>query len=97
MAARLFSRPELVAAIANDLDIPITDARKALDSAFDNIEKALLAGKYVRIGRVGSLRPRNYKARSATMPLTGTTYELPDRRGVAFVRSRKFSENLNSV
>jgi len=65
------NKSQLISAIANLAEIPISKAEQALKVALDSIDSALTAGKQVSLTGFGSFGVKERSARKVRNPRTG--------------------------
>ncbi|MCK4389544.1 MAG: HU family DNA-binding protein [Desulfobacterales bacterium] len=74
------TKTELVANIAEDLDITRPLAAKALDSVMSNVTNLLVNGDAIVLRGFGKFYVKNRKARKARNPKSGKTINIPARK-----------------
>ena len=78
------NKADLVASIAKDTGITLTDANHALDALLTAVKKALKKGDRVSLVGFGSWEVRKRKARTGVNPQTGAKIKIKARKVVKF-------------
>lgn len=86
------NKSELIAAIAADAGISKVEARKALESLLNNVEKTLKKGERVSLIGFGSWSVSNRAAREGRNPRTGKTIKISSIKVVKFKASQGLLE-----
>jgi DNA-binding protein HU-beta len=82
--------------LISNTSISRSQAIKAVDCAFDAIEKALCKGENVYIRGFGTIKTYITKERKARNIYKRTTVIIPARRTVKLVVSKQLKEKMNS-
>lgn len=68
---------ELAAFVAEQNNIPKTEARRIVDSVFDGIQHGLSADGKAKLGQLGTLSIRFVEGRQVRNPATGVLVDIP--------------------
>jgi len=71
---------DLIAKLAESMDISRKDSQIVVDTLFDSIRKALIDGDKVELRGFGSFRVKEKKAREGRNPKTGDKVSVPSKR-----------------
>jgi DNA-binding protein HU-beta len=82
--------------LISNTSISRSQAIKAVDCAFDAIEKALCKGENVYIRGFGTIKTYITKERKARNIYKRTTVVIPAKRTVKLVVSKQLKEKMNS-
>ena len=74
------NKAELTEYISKEAKITKADAKRAIDSFCDNIQKSLKKGKEVRLIGFGTFGVRKRKARKGVNPQTGKTINIAAKK-----------------
>lgn len=88
-------KSEIVAAVADTLEVSRRDAEKAVDIIFDSIVEALAKGDKVVISGFGTFEVRTRVARSGINPRTGETISVPAQKTPAFKVGKILKDAVN--
>ena len=88
-------KSEIVAALADTLDLNRRDAEKAVDVVFDTISDALAAGDKVVISGFGTFEVRTRVARTGRNPRTGDEISVPAQKTPAFKVGKILKDAVN--
>lgn len=83
------NRLDIIKAVAKVLSTK-GEAARAVETTFETVRDALRNGEKVVISNFGTFRVKSRQARVGRNPKTGTSVEVPPRKGVRF----KASKNL---
>ncbi len=72
-------------------------ATRVVDSVIGDIEKAVIAGKEVRVAGVGTIYSKTLPARTRTNPQTGESYQTTEKKRIAFRQSKAGQTRLNEL
>lgn len=86
---------ELVAAIAQELELPTAQVGQVLDRTFARIADELVAGGRFEIRGFGVFVVLSLPARKTYVPKTGQTVSIPARRVARFKETKGLRERLN--
>ena len=89
------NKSEIVAAIADGLEVTRKDAERAVDTVFKMIGEALADGDKVVISGFGTFEVRTRVAREGRNPRTGETVKIPARTAVTIKAGSKLKDALN--
>ena len=78
------NKTDLIAAIATDTNLSKADAARALDSAIDNLSRALAKGDTVQLIGFGTFATAERKAGTGRNPRTGEEMPIPASTTVRF-------------
>lgn len=88
-------KSEIVAAVADTLELSRRDAEKAVDVVFDSIVEALADGDKVVISGFGTFEVRTRVARSGRNPRTGEEINVPAQKTPAFKVGKILKDAVN--
>lgn len=88
-------KSEIVAAVADTLELSRRDAEKAVDVVFDSIAEALADGDKVVISGFGTFEVRTRVARSGRNPRTGEEINVPAQKTPAFKVGKILKDAVN--
>jgi DNA-binding protein HU-beta len=88
-------KSEIVAAVADALELSRRDAEKAVDVVFDSISDALAEGDKVVISGFGTFEVRTRVARSGRNPRTGEELSVPAQKTPAFKVGKILKDAVN--
>ena len=89
------TKAELVAKLAQDVEISKKKANAAVDAALASIKQAVRAGESVSFIGFGSFKMVERAAREGRDPRTGKTLKIPAKKTVKFSAGKAFKEMLN--
>lgn len=90
------NKGDLIAAIADDADLTKAQATAALNSAIDNITKALgKAGNKVTLVGFGTFECRHQAARVGRNPQTGKPIQIAAKNVAKFKPGKELKEKIN--
>ncbi|MDG6094591.1 HU family DNA-binding protein [Acetobacter sp. AN02] len=78
------NKQELVAAVADEADLPKAKASEVVDAVFGAIENALKNGQEVRLVGFGTFVTAHRKATKGRNPRTGEEIDIPASTSVRF-------------
>ncbi len=87
------NKAQLIDAMAADAGITKAQAKKALDSFINNVEKTLKKGGKVTLIGFGTFSVQTRKARDGRNPATGAKIKIPAKKIVKF----KAGSNLKKL
>ncbi len=90
------TKAELVAKLAEDLEITQKKASAALDLTLASIMDAVCAGKAVNFIGFGSFKMVERAAREGRDPRTGKALKIPAKKVVKFSVGKAFKEAVNA-
>jgi DNA-binding protein HU-beta len=103
LATRFYTREEcapvnkmdLIAAVADDTELPRTKATEAVDAVFAAISGALKKGEEVRLIGFGTFAAATRKASTCRNPRTGEEMQIPESTTVRFKVGKQLKESVN--
>lgn len=91
------NKTDLIAAIAADTDLSKTDAARALDSAIENLSRALARGETVQLIGFGTFTVSNRPERSGRNPSTGEPMTIKASKAPKFTAGKALKDAVNAV
>ncbi len=88
------TKAELVEKIAYDTGLTKADAARALDSALENIKKALKKNQKVTLVGFGTFSVTKRKARKGRNPQTGETIKIPATKAPKFTPGKGLKDAI---
>ena len=88
-------KSELVIRLAQKANLSKSDAKKAVDTIFDEIVKALAEGNRVELRNFGILSLRTRKPRTGRNPKTGEAVQIVQKRVPFFKAGKAVKKALN--
>lgn len=89
------NKSEIVAVVADDLDVTRKDAENAVDTVFKMITDALAEGDKVVISGFGTFEVRERVAREGRNPRTGEIVKIEAQRTPAFKAGKVLKDAVN--
>ena len=89
------NKSEIVATIADGLDVTRKDAERAVDTVFKMIADALAEGDKVVISGFGTFEVRTRVAREGRNPRTGELVKVPAQKTPAFKAGKVLKDAVN--
>ena len=89
------NKSEIVAAVADELDITRKDAETAVDKIFEKITQALVTGDKVVLSGFGAFEVRERAQREGRDPRTGETIIVPASKTPAFKAGKSLKDAVN--
>lgn len=89
------NRHTLTEAVAKNCLITSSKAEEVLQVVFDEFESAFLKGRIVRFAGFGTFLVKKQKARSRYNFSTGGKINVPEKKTISFLPSKKVLEKLN--
>ena len=89
------NKSEIVAAVADELDITRKDAECAVDKIFEKITQALVTGDKVVLSGFGAFEVRERAQREGRDPRTGETIIVPASKTPAFKAGKSLKDAVN--
>ena len=83
-AAKSMNRQDLIAAVAEEADLPKAKAGQVIDAVFSAIETALKGKNEVRLTGFGTFSVSTRKATTGRNPRTGESISIPESLQVRF-------------
>ena len=90
------NKSELIKALAEENTISTDESTIIVNSFFDSVRQALLAGQRVEIRGLGSFKIKEYKAYSGRNPKTGDLVSVAPKKLPFFRAGKELKEFLNS-
>lgn len=88
-------KSELVAFIADQADLPLADAERAVEAIFREIGVSLARGEAVSLVGFGTFEKRQRSARRGKNPQTGASIEIAASSSVGFRPGKPLRELFN--
>lgn len=82
--SRALNKTELIARVAERIEMPKKDVTRAVDAVFEVISEALQKGEKVQLVGFGNFEVRERSARKGRNPQTGEEIEIPAGKVPAF-------------
>ena len=89
-------KAELISAVAEKTGLSKKDVNAVIDATINTIEEALKADKKVSFIGFGSFEKVTRAPRTARVPGTGETVQVPETKSVKFKVGKKLKASLNS-
>ncbi len=89
------NKMDLIAAVADDVDLPRTKAAEVVDAVLNAIGKALKENAEVRLVGFGTFATAKRKAATGRNPRTGEEIAIPASVSVKFKPGKGLKESLN--
>ena len=86
------TRPQLVAAIAEEMDVSRKEAGIALDAVMKVIGREVAAGTPVTLPGIGKIAPRSRPERQVRNPATGEMMTKPADKAVKFTAAKALKD-----
>ncbi|MNV95935.1 DNA-binding protein HU-beta [compost metagenome] len=91
------NKTDLVAAIAADTDLSKADVARALDSAIENLSRALTRGDAVQLTGFGTFSVSNRSERTGRNPSTGEPIIIKASKAPKFSPGKALKDAVNAV
>lgn len=78
------TKADFIAAVAHRSGLPEAEAERIVDNTFDEIAKAIAAGRTVNITGFGTFGVRSIAGKRGKCPRTGESFWRPGRRAPHF-------------
>ena len=91
------NKEQLIQKIAGDVKLTKTQAKAALESFVDAVEKTLKKGDKIALVGFGTFSVSKRKARTGRNPATGATIKIPAKKVVKFKAEKEFTNFINGV
>ncbi len=92
MAAESVSKKDLVSAVAKSASLSQAQTATVVDALLEEIERALKAGKKVRLIGFGTFEVRERAARRGVNPQTGKAMDIPQSKSPAFKPGKELKD-----
>lgn len=89
------NKMDLIAAVAEETDLPKSKATEVVDAIFSTIEKALKEQQEVRLIGFGSFVAAKRKATTGRNPQTGEEIQIPASISVRFKPGKALKDAVN--
>lgn len=89
------NKSDIVAAVADKLDLSRRGAETAVDTVFNLITEALAKNDKVVISGFGTFEVRTRVARTGVNPRTGEEIAIPEQKTPAFKAGKQLKESCN--
>jgi DNA-binding protein HU-beta len=89
------NKEQLVTKIAGDVKLTKGQAKAALESFVDAVEKTLKKGDKIALVGFGTFSVSKRKARMGRNPATGATIKIAAKKSVKFKAGKEFSNFIN--
>lgn len=89
------NKMDLIAAVADETELPRTKATEAVDAVFAAISGALKKGEEVRLIGFGTFAAATRKASTGRNPRTGEEMQIPESTTVRFKVGKQLKESVN--
>lgn len=78
------TKNDIIDAVASEIEVSKKDAKRVVDTVFEEIESELADGGQVSIAGFGKFEVRDRAARTGRNPQTGEELEIPASKAPAF-------------
>lgn len=78
------TKNDIIDAVASEIEVSKKDAKRVVDTVFEEIEAELADGGQVSIAGFGKFEVRDRAARTGRNPQTGEELEIPASKAPAF-------------
>jgi integration host factor subunit alpha len=95
MTEKTVTRADLADSLYQQLGLSRSESAELVDSVFEEMTDALLAGENVKISGFGSFILRDKKGRVGRNPKTGVEAHITPRRVLVFKASHLLKEEMN--
>ena len=90
------NKSELIKTLAEENAISADEATTVVNTFFDSVRQALLAGQRVEIRGLGSFKIKEYQGYSGRNPKTGEVVSVAPKKLPFFRAGKELKEYLNS-
>jgi integration host factor subunit beta len=91
------TKSELIAAVAERIDVPKSRADSIVNAVFDSMKQALVADERIELRGFGSFSIREYQARTGRNPRTGEEVDVPPKKSVHFKVGKELKERVDTL
>ncbi|WP_432727521.1 HU family DNA-binding protein [Variovorax sp. W6] len=91
------NKTELIAAIAADTNFGKADAGRVLDSALENLSRALVRGESVQLTGFGTFTIASRAERAGRNPSTGESMTIKASKAPKFITAKALKEAVNAA
>ena len=95
MSKRTLTRIEIANALNKEIGISRSESAYFVDNIVNDIVKALVENKLLKISSFGTLKSRHKNARIGRNPKTGTEVTISPRNTISFVASKILKNKMN--
>ena len=95
MVRRTLTRQDISEALFKNVGLSKHESAHMLETVLDQISKALIDGKNVKLSSFGTFSPRQKRERIGRNPKTGVAATINARRVVSFKPSKMMKERIN--
>ena len=88
-------KADIVAAVADKLDLSKKQAEQAVDTVFNTIKDGLKTNDKVEISGFGTFEVRTRAARTGRNPRTGEDITIPEQKTPAFKAGKGLKDSVN--
>ncbi|MAG27856.1 DNA-binding protein HU [Candidatus Pacearchaeota archaeon] len=88
------TKSDLVGKVSEDCDLSAAEAKRVVESVFENVGDALINGDMFRYHGFGTFKVRSRKARMGRNPHTGAALQIAASKSVGFKVAPKLKEKL---
>lgn len=92
----VLNKTDLIAAIATDTNLSKADAARALDSAIDNLSRALASGDTVQLIGFGTFAVASRPERTGRNPSTGEPMTIKASKAPKFTAGKALKDAVNT-
>ncbi len=89
------TKADLITSIAEKKALSLKEATLVVNTMFEDMTEALVAGERIEIRGLGSWSVKRRRAREGRNPKTGERVMVPEKRVVAFKAGKGMVERLN--
>jgi integration host factor subunit beta len=89
------TKAELIEALAQELNVSITEARSIVGTILDAMAQALVRGENVEIRGFGSFQVREYESYAGRNPKTGEVIKVASKKLPFFKPGKELREQVN--
>jgi len=90
-------KAELVARLAQDRDLKMAVAQRAVDTMFSAMTRALSEGRGIEIRGFASFKVKGYRGYQGRNPRTGEPIRVKPKRGVIFKPGAELRRRVNQT
>jgi integration host factor subunit beta len=89
------NKSDLVKSLAKETDLPMRKAEEIVDTVFNTMADALVAGDRIEVRGFGSFVVKEYEGYTGRNPKTGELIEVQTKRLPFFKTGKELKEKLN--
>jgi len=90
------NKSDLVKSLAKETDLPMRKAEEIVDTVFNTMADALMAGDRIEVRGFGSFVVKEYEGYTGRNPKTGELIEVQTKRLPFFKTGKELKEKLNT-